>query len=244
MPIAPDNCLFSSKQICQNIMSVTTETKIFVSGIVAGAVGASLYYAIRSYHGEKHIDRRVSIIEPKDVQTEEDSAENLKIDLQSLASESETSIPSKQNREQFCDSTDFSNVIEMPLDIRALLENNQKIVLQIRAIELKNGLQPNKSMHSKLSYDGYQRQQSIASEMFPTGSLRNQSLNQFIEGIGADGNEMFESESIRRLDGAIGEVNFMLQRLGSMLERTRIDISSRRPSVDASTHGTDRRPSM
>ncbi len=43
--------------------------------------------------------------------------------------------------------------------------------------------------------------------------------------------DVAETDSIRRLDGAITEVNSMLRKLGSMLEQTRVEFSSRRASI-------------
>ncbi len=62
-------------------------------------------------------------------------------------------------------------------------------------------------------------------------NTRAQSLSYFDFNPSTTSSSLFETDSVRKLDGAITEVNTMLRKLGNMLEQTRIDFTSRRSSL-------------
>eukprot|EP00794_Sanderia_malayensis_P002979 gene2979-3434_t len=67
------------------------------------------------------------------------------------------------------------------------------------------------------------------SHLFNAGSQIFERLNRASSNATANG--LAETDSIRKLDVAITEVNSMLQQLGNMLEQTRVEFSSRRASI-------------
>lgn len=219
-----------AKHVCTSMKD--TGTKALVAGAIAGAVGVGLY---QIYQHSCCCNR---------VEDATDTEEDMKLDLQSLASgcNSQHSLTSKNGNEE-------ENVVEVPVDIKALATQPQNVILQISAVN-----SPYQNATTQCCTQGQGgtgcRRQSHLNDMRASShrqsvlESRNVSFLQsprVDDDAVVDDNELFETESIRRLDGAINEVNYMLQRLGSMLERTRVDFASRRTSVASrETRGSER----
>lgn len=222
------------KLVCSAMEDLKAGSRLLVTGVVVGAVGLGFYRVLQNYCGDN----------------DEDLEEELKVDLQSLMSNcgSQPSLNSNSKAEV----ADNTNVIEIPVDIRALGVANQNVVVQIKAIN-----NPYQNATTQCCVRGEEtgriRRKSPEDESANIqGQIvienRNYSYGQnprYDNDTSVDETELFDSESIRRLDGAINEVNYMLQRLGSVLEKTRVDFASRRASVLSRDYrGSDRYMNM
>ena len=221
----------SGDQLCFNMEDLKTGTKLIATGVIVGAVGIGLYRAYQDYCC---------------CENESDSSEDdLAIDLQSLVSDcdSQQSLASSTGKDK-----NELEVVEVPVDVRALATQNQRVTLQLKAIN-----SPYQNATTQCCVRG-QRKNNCLKQIHQKGNVevhccaaqvttgnRNAGPSPRVDDVNTDENDLFETESIRRLDGAINEVNYMLQRLGSMLERTKIDFASRRTSViSRDYHGSER----
>ena len=200
-------------------------TKVLVTGAVVGVVGIGLYRILRS------------ICSNRDGATGED----LKIDIQSLV---DGSFSQESLAMELEDDRKTNTVIELPIDFKALALEDQTVMLHIKAVNSPYQTtttqcsvrgQRNSTRHKhrneteviEVKHQTKERPQFLfeKKKVGPESSQHLGSENH-LEDI-----ELLEHDSMKRLDGAINEVNFMLQRLGTMLEKTRLEFANRRSSL-------------
>ena len=211
------------QQLCPNMRMLKCGTKVLVAGAVVGAVGLGLYRALQNYYFNRNEAAGLS--------------EDLRIDIQSLVndccSQGSLALEIEEDRKT-------NKVIEVPVDFKALALEDQNIVLHIKAVN-----SPCQNATTQCSVKG-QRTLGHESEFIEVKHRTNDRPQILIESkrkvspeasqqlendSHVEDYELFETESIKRLDGAINEVNYMLQRLGGMLEKTRLDFASRRDNL-------------
>ena len=220
------------QDLCLDMKLLQCGTKALVAGAVVGAVGFGLYRAIQTYYCN---DNEAS-----------DPDEDLRIDLQSLVNDccSQGSLALELDEDR-----KLNTVIEVPVDFKALAMEDQNVTLQIKA---KNNICQNATTKCYIKGQRKNTSRKIDHESEVTEvkhrisdhphividkrKARIESSQQLESDSHGEEMELFETESIKRLDGAINEVNYMLQRLGGMLEKTRVDFATRRSSLMTRDH--------
>ena len=203
--------------------------KCVVTGMAAGALSVGFYYAYRKWYSNRC----------DDVSTE--------CRFEDVCEEDAFLGPCESNysceKVAAYEPKKVLAVLELPLNLKSLANKDQQIVLRLKAADdedeecvtrLASNLPLADATGERYFGDFREQTDALSSRRSRCSNVQNsESRFTYIQApdYEAATNGMFECESMRRLDGAINEVNVMLRRLGTMLERTKSDFGSRRTSI-------------